>query len=235
MNQDVVKQFFDTWSIYDEVLERNYMFHAEMFAEVRRIIAERFGKRPFSVLDLGCGSARHVAAALQETAVQRYVGFDLSSAALAHAGKNLQSLNSQTQLRQTDLLSGLEDEAGDFDLVFSSYAAHHLSSLDKQLLFQRVHRRLRNNGVFLLIDLARDETEETAVFLDRYCDWIKSEWTVFPAAAKELVFEHIRKNDFPETTATHHSMAARAGFAQSRDVCRFLWHRLWEFSMKPIS
>ena len=34
MNQDAVKQFFDTWSIYDEVLGRNYMFHAEMFAEV---------------------------------------------------------------------------------------------------------------------------------------------------------------------------------------------------------
>ena len=234
MNQDGIKQFFDTWSIYDEVLERNYMFHAEMFAEVRRIIAGRFGQRPFSVLDLGCGSARHVAQALHGSAVQRYVGYDLSGAALAHAAKNLASLNCQTQLRQTDLLCGLDNEAGDFDLVFSSYAAHHLASPDKQLLFQRVHRQLRKNGMFLLIDVARDETEETAVYLDRYCDWIQSEWKVLPASAKELVFEHIRKNDFPETSATHHSLAARAGFAESRDVCQFLWHRLWEFSKNAI-
>lgn len=230
MNQDAVKQFFDTWSIYDEVLERNYMFHAEMFAEVSRIIAGRFAQRPFSILDLGCGSARHIAQALHATAVRRYVGLDLSSAALAHAGKNLESLNCETQLRQTDLLAGLENETGEFDLVVSSYAAHHLSTPDKQLLFQRVRRRLTKNGIFLLIDVARDETEETAVYLDRYCDWIQSSWMVIPPAARELVFEHIRKNDFPETSATHHAMAARAGFAEGRDKCQFLWHRMWEFS-----
>jgi SAM-dependent methyltransferase len=233
MNQDVVKQFFDAWSIYDEVLERNYMFHAEMFAEVRRIIAQRFGQRPFSALDLGCGSARHIARALHGTAIQRYVGLDLSSAALAHAAANLASLNCQTQLRQADLLRGVEDETGDFDLVFSSYAAHHLASADKQLLFRNVHRRLTGNGVFLLIDVARDETEETPVYLDRYCDWIEAQWKVFPPEAKELIFDHIRKNDFPETSAIHHSIAASAGFAESRDVCRFLWHRLWEFSKNP--
>lgn len=233
MNQEVVKQFFDAWSIYDEVLERNYMFHAEMFDELRRLIAERFESRPISILDLGCGSARHIAQALRGFSVRRYVGFDLSDAALAHATKNLEPLNCRIELRQTDLLRGIENETGQFDIVFSSYAVHHLIRADKQQLFNRVHGRLKQDGTFLLIDLAREETEGMAECVDHYCNWIESDWKVLPPAAKQLVFDHIRKNDFPETSGAHHEMGSRAGFAGSRDVCRFLWHWLWEFPKSP--
>ena len=49
----------------------------------------RYESRPFVLLDLGCGSARHLARALQGRSVSRYVGYDLSDVALAHAGRNL--------------------------------------------------------------------------------------------------------------------------------------------------
>jgi SAM-dependent methyltransferase len=235
MNQHVVKQFFDAWSIYDQVLERNYMFHAELFAQIRQIIADRFAGRAFSVLDLGCGSARHMAQALHGASIRRYVGLDLSDAALAQAGKNLAPLGCQAELRQADLLQGLQNEAETFDLVFSSYASHHLSTNDKQNLFQHIFDRLHDDGIFLLVDMAREEEQDTATCLDHYCNWIDSEWTALPAGAKEMIFEHIRKNDFPETSAVLNSMAVRAGFGGSQDVCQFLWHHLWEFTKQPTA
>jgi SAM-dependent methyltransferase len=84
----VVNNFFDEWSIYDQVLDHNYMYHDEIYRDVKRLLADRYEKRPFVLLDLGCGSARHLARALQGRSVSRYVGYDLSDVALAHAQSN---------------------------------------------------------------------------------------------------------------------------------------------------
>lgn len=35
-------EFFDEWSVYDQVLDHNYMFHDEMFNDVRRLLAQRY-------------------------------------------------------------------------------------------------------------------------------------------------------------------------------------------------
>jgi SAM-dependent methyltransferase len=109
MNHEVVKTFFDAWSIYSEVLERNYMFHDELFAEVGRTIGQLFGDVSFSVMDLGCGSARHISEALRGRNVSRYVGYDLSDVALARARENLAALNCVIELRHADLLAGRAD------------------------------------------------------------------------------------------------------------------------------
>src|SRR5687767_14511808 len=53
--------FFDEWSIYDQILTHNYMYHDDIFADVRRFLADRYGDEPFNIIDLGCGSARHLA------------------------------------------------------------------------------------------------------------------------------------------------------------------------------
>ncbi|MFO0892470.1 MAG: hypothetical protein U0790_25425 [Isosphaeraceae bacterium] len=61
---ETATEFFEAWSLYDQLLDHNYMYHDELFAGVHSILAERFGDRPIAVLDLGCGSARHAASAL---------------------------------------------------------------------------------------------------------------------------------------------------------------------------
>src|SRR4051812_46447467 len=91
MNGDAAK-FFDEWSIYEQVLERDYMFHDEIYRGVARLLADYFSARPFSVLDLGCGSARHFSHALAGRSLAGYTGYDLSAAPLSHARRNLAAL-----------------------------------------------------------------------------------------------------------------------------------------------
>ena len=107
MTSSNANNFFDEWSIYDQVLDHNYMYHDEIYGDVRRILADRYENRPFVLLDLGCGSARHIARALQGRSVSRYVGYDLSDVALAHARRNLTALGCPVELRHGDLLEGL--------------------------------------------------------------------------------------------------------------------------------
>jgi SAM-dependent methyltransferase len=106
VTKTVANNFFDEWSIYDQVLDHNYMYHDEIYGDVRRILADRYETRPFMLLDLGCGSARHLARALQGRPVSRYVGYDLSDVALAHARRNLTGLGCPVDLRRGDLLGG---------------------------------------------------------------------------------------------------------------------------------
>ena len=114
-------RFFDEWSIYEEILAQNYMHHDDIYRRVQAFFAERFDARAIKILDLGCGSARHLAPVLSTCALRGYVGYDLSDAALAQARRNLASLDCPVRLYPGDLLDGLRSQNEHFDLIFTSF------------------------------------------------------------------------------------------------------------------
>ena len=121
-------RFFAKWSMYEQVLDNDYMFHAAIYRGVERHLANYFAARPISILDLGCGSARHFSAALAGRTISEYRGYDLSEAALAEARQNLAGVGCQVDLRRGDLLEALKDENGAFDLIFCGFSLHHLTA-----------------------------------------------------------------------------------------------------------
>jgi len=221
--------FFDEWSVYDQVLDHNYMHHDDIYRDVQSFFADRYARQPFALLDLGCGSARHLARALEGRSISRYVGYDLSDVALAHAKQNLVSLSCPVELRQGDLLEGLRASGEKFHVIFTSFALHHLASAEKELFFQSAFERLRKDGILLLIDTMRDEGEGRPVYLDRYCAWLRSNCEALSTAALDLICDHIRGNDFPETAAMLSAMATRAGFGRGQEISRIGWHHTWCF------
>ena len=230
MTKTVVDNFFDEWSIYDQVLDHNYMYHDEIYGDVRRILADRYETRPFVLLDLGCGSARHLARASQGRSVSRYVGYDLSDVALAHARRNLTGLGCPVELHRGDLLESLRIGGEKFDVVLTSFALHHLAAAQKSTFFQLGYSRLNQDGILLLIDTVRDDGEDGKLYLDRYCAWLRSEFKTLSPDALDLLCDHIRSNDFPETLAALDAMATRAGFSTHVEINRFRWHHTCLFA-----
>jgi SAM-dependent methyltransferase len=226
----VAKNFFDEWSIYDQVLDHNYMHHDEIYRDVQRILADRYESRPFAILDLGCGSARHLVRALKGRSVSRYVGYDLSDVALAHATRNLVELGGPFEVRQGDLLEGVRAGGETFDVIFTSFALHHLAFAEKSTFFQFAYRRLNQDGMLLLIDTARDDGEDREIYLDRYCAWLRSRCETLSPEGLDLLCTHIRNNDFPETAGRLEAMGARAGFSRPGKINRFRWHHTWCFN-----
>ena len=229
MNKVAVDDFFAAWSIYDRVVDLNYMFHDEIYRGIATLLMERFAARPFSILDLGCGSAQHFAKALQGRRISHYLGYDLSEIALGQARRNLAPLNCPVEFKQADFFEGLRAGDDKYSLIFSSYALHHLTSSDKGRFFQIARERLTAGGLLLLIDIAREENEDRATFLLNYCAWIQSNWNNLPQQALDLIFNHIRQCDFPEPDDALHAMAEKGGFVRGVNVARFLWHRMWIF------
>lgn len=236
VNEATIKEFFDAWAIYDQVLDNNYMFHREIYQDVGRVIAQRYAERPLAVLDLGCGSARHLAQALGGRAVTRYLGYDLSETALAHAARNLAPLGGAIELRQGDLLEGLQAQQESFDLLFSSFALHHLTAVDKTVFFRRAYQQLEEHGLLLLVDVMRAEDEHgLQPHLDRYCAWLRSDWKALAPAALDLLCDHIQHNDLPEIASELATMATRAGFGEPVEINRFGWYRTWSFEKNSWS
>jgi SAM-dependent methyltransferase len=234
VTQTPKENFFDAWAVYEEVLNRNYMFHDGIYRDVRRFFADCYGSRPFTLLDLGCGSARHLAEALRGRSVRGYVGYDLSAEALDHARINLAGLGCPFELRHGEILDGLKASSDAVDLIFCSFALHHLSFADKLSFFKSAYRRLTENGQLLLIDTTREEDENLPIYLDRYCGWLRAEWKALSPAALDAICVHIRNNDFPETLSALQVMAHDGGFAQVTEIDRFRWHRTLAFGKKPF-
>jgi SAM-dependent methyltransferase len=219
--------FFDEWSIYDEILAHNYMYHDEIYVHIQRFFAQRFGDRPFSILDLGCGSARHLATSLAGRAISRYVGYDLSRVALDHARQNLAGIKGQLSLHCGDLLAGLRGSSDTFDVIFTSFALHHLPAQDKALFFQLALQHLAADGVLLVIDTFRENDESRELYLDRYCGWLRSRCQTLPVPALNAICDHIRSCDHPETPLAFRSMTRAAGFDAGLELARYAAHHVW--------
>ncbi|MBC7891486.1 MAG: class I SAM-dependent methyltransferase [Sphingobacteriaceae bacterium] len=230
MDLHSVETFFDTsWNVYDLVLNRNYMFHREIYAEVlNQLRAFEAGK--YTMLDLGCGSARFLAPVLAQHPPLRYVGVDLSATALAEAGPFLRPQGFAVELQQGDLLEYIrQTPPKSFDVVFAGFAIHHLLEAEKQAFFQHAHRALKPNGILLMADVVRYEDETSDVYLARYVQNLKTTWTALSAPQTEDVVEHILGQDYPEKPSTLTHMAQQANFVRSEELNRFGHHATWRF------
>jgi cyclopropane fatty-acyl-phospholipid synthase-like methyltransferase len=133
------------------------------------------------------------------------------------------------ELHKGDLLSGLKARGEKFDVVFTSFALHHLAYDEKSVFFQLACQRLNEDGVLLFIDTMRADDEDRGLYLDRYCEWLRSRCKTLSAEALDLLCAHIRSSDFPETTAVVQRMATDAGFRRHVEMNRFGWHHTWCF------
>lgn len=197
------------------------MDHREIFQAVRDWIATEVGARAFSLVDLGCGDARFIAAALKGMPVERYVGYDLSAVALAEARTHLAVLGCPVELRLGDMLAALHGEERSFDIVFSSFAVHHLETPDKAAFFRLVERHLNPGGWLALVDVMREEGEDRQTYLARYLDRVRTQWSQLSTEQIEAVCGHISDRDFPETPSHLTRIAAGVGL---RAVCELPAH-----------
>lgn len=230
MDLHSVETFFNTsWSAYDIALEHNYMFHREIYTEVlNQLRAFKVGQ--YTMLDLGCGSAKYLAPVLAQHPPLRYVGVDLSATALAEAESFLRPHGFAVTLQQGDLLEYIRQTPPEsFDVVFAGFAIHHLLEADKQGFFQYAHRALKPGGFFLMPDVVRQKDETRDVYLQRYVRNLKENWTALSPQQAADVTDHVVGQDYPEKPSTLIGMAQQAGFARSRELNRFGHHATWRF------
>ncbi|MFZ9610904.1 MAG: class I SAM-dependent methyltransferase [Methylococcales bacterium] len=208
-----VSEFFTMWAIYNKVLTNNYFHHNEIYQAVSTLLAERFEKQPFTLLDLGCGDAHFLTHALQGKVIKLYRGFDLSDPALILAAKNIGTLNCKSELINIDFMTGMRQTNTKFDIIFTSFALHHLTLKEKTEFFRLANNILTDNGLLLVIDLMREPNETLPMYLDNFCQMIRNTWLKLNEHELTACIQHVRNSDLPETKAILSSLAESMHFS----------------------
>lgn len=236
-NNDHMSRIFKaSWDIYETILAFDYMAHKRIFPIVERACGEFAllrGNRPVSVWELGCGSAHNSSQMLRSLPLASYTGIDLASNVLEVAREKLKVLNCPITLHAMDLFDAVQSPGEEADLVFSSYALHHIHPVErKAAFFNALFNKVRPGGIFVLVDLFRDDGQSREDFLAGYEKMIRTEWTMFQGPVLEEVVSHCRTHDFPEDLPEFDRIAVQAGWPKGRELCRFGFHRALVFA-KP--
>jgi tRNA (cmo5U34)-methyltransferase len=127
------------------------------YAGLQAQVAAATGTGARRVLELGVGTGETARRVLARHPGAAYTGIDASEEMLAYA---------RSRLPEADLrLARLEDPLppGEFDLVVSALAVHHLDGPGKADLFRRVAAALAPGGRFILGDLVVPDDPADAV------------------------------------------------------------------------
>lgn len=223
-----VEVFLKSWTLYQDIIAHNYMFHREISAAARSALSALKPGEALRVLDLGCGDASMVLPLLSADRVARYIGCDLSQPALDIARTQLDAQQIPNQLICDDMLlvaSELPDAC--VDVVFSSYAIHHLNAINKQRILDDIARVLVPGGCFVLIDIFREPDEDRAAYMRNYMGVVREGWINLSAESRDLVIDHATEYDFPEHPTFYETQCCANGFASGERLTKHSWHEAW--------
>lgn len=140
---------YSAYPRFHEVMEEEgaLTFDAEATLGLVNGLEERL-ERGIDVLDVGCGRGRALRLYAERYPKSRFVGYDLSCAAIATARENAKGLeNLSYQVR--DCMKMEDDDA--FDLVFTFDAIH--DQPHPAVLLRNIRRALRTGGVYIGQDI----------------------------------------------------------------------------------
>jgi len=218
---------FDTSNWAKPEFSRGYRDNADVFiVERRRMLAilqsfyvhfVKDGKGK-ALLDLGCGDGiiTSVIAEVDRTIFATLI--DGSQDMLAKAKERLIGLKTARYIQasfqnliQKDILEG------DFDIIVSSLAIHHLAMNEKTAMFKKAYARLKIGGYLINIDVILAPTEPLEQwYLSLWRDWIAERKRILGITSDQFegVIEGYKDNrdNKPDTLDSQLDAIRAAGF-----------------------
>jgi tRNA (cmo5U34)-methyltransferase len=123
------------------------------------VLVEVLPPAPERVADLGCGDGRLTALVLEaRPGVTEVIAVDASPPMLEKARARFAG-DDRVRVVEHDLRDDVA-VLGDFDLVVTGFAIHHLDDARKRRLIAEVAKRLRPGGVFANLEVIKSATPE---------------------------------------------------------------------------
>ena len=131
--------------------------------EARRVgeavLVDALPPAPQRILDLGCGDGSLAALVLaNRSSVTEAVAIDRSPPMLERATSRFAD-DARVQVRAWDLRGSISP-LGEFDVIVSGFAIHHLEDERKRALFAEVGGRLKPGGRFLNLEVVQSPSEQ---------------------------------------------------------------------------
>ena len=227
--------FKAAWQMYRSVVSAGLMGHAGVAAAAVAAVketAERAGA-PIALLDLGCGDAGDLLAALAaaDTAslIARYDGVDASPPALALARSNAAASLPGVSFSFTegDMLDAVvAAPPASYDVILAMFAVHHLpSTVDgKGALVAAARRALKPGGCLFIGDVFLDPAapdDTVAAWRRRIDAVIRGGWGEAAGigdAGADSIAAHATTCDLPAQVAEFKAWGKGSGFDSVKEV-----------------
>jgi hypothetical protein len=213
-DQVALEQFQAQWATYQKLVDTDALAHKEVGAILHGALAAI--PDPFAFIDIACGDAGQMKAALAGTRVKHYHGIDLSEPALGLAAKNLEGVGFSIELDHRDFVAALTKRPEPADAAWCGLSIHHLSTDGKRDLLRAIRGATSN---FLMIyepTLREGETRDQ--YLERFRRVNRPAWTFLSDDEWNQIDHHVTSSDYPEMSATWCALGREAGFAGAREI-----------------
>jgi hypothetical protein len=209
-----LEQFQKQWTTYQKLVDSDALAHREVGAILHDAVAAL--PRPFAFLDIACGDAGQMKAALAGTKVKHYHGIDLSEPALELAAKNLAGVSFEVELDHRDFVAALTRRPEPADAAWCGLSIHHLSTEGKRDLLRAI--RGATHDFLMIYEPTRLDDESRDGYLERFRRANRPAWSFLTEDEWDQIDHHVTTCDYPETSATWCSLGRDAGFAQAREI-----------------
>ncbi len=173
------------------------------------------GEKP-KILDIGSGTGLFSAIVLRKYPNAEFTLIDLSDKMLEVAKERFEG-NKNFKFIAADYTKYNFDEK--YDIIISALSIHHLSAIDKELLYQKCYKMLNNNGIFINADQVLSPSPQIeSLFSDLWHNFVEN---------SGLAEEEIQKGyervsfDNPSTLAEQLSWLNKAGFKQADCIYKY--------------
>ncbi len=189
------------------------MFHRDLGSITTSVWENNFKNTSVNVLDLGCGDAYQLSTIMDRCQINSYTGIDLSSAVLEYTKLNLAKINIPFSLLAGPMEMEIDKLHNTYNVIYSSYAFHHLQDQEKLELLKKCYAKLDAGGVVILIDHFKQDGQDRDKYIDEYVHDIKTNWLHITLEENELIENHMRGYDFPTTANQINIWGKEIGFS----------------------
>jgi len=223
-----VKQVFNQRSMYDAVVEADYMYHAELASTLSDWATKQ--SQPLRIVDLGCGDSWLATHAFRNAIVAEYHGVDVSEASIEDALNRIGIWPGRATVVAGNLADFLHIQPSESaTVILASYSIHHFATDAKVKIINECHRVLSSGGTFIWIDAVRNSNESRDAYINRLTDVMHNDWTTLTPDQREKACAHVRESDFPETARWMLDHVEAAGFSPPTTILQSNFFDGWTF------
>lgn len=205
--------FNANWNRYINAVNANTLYHREMFAELRKFIEMHFSTAPFNFVDIGCGDSHSVAQVLVETAINKYIGVDAAKDVLKLAALSLENVHCDKELICEDMVKAIPHLARPIDIIFTSYAVHHLSTQQKFDFILSCQQKLEPNRFFIMVDVVLNPNQTRDEWLQVLRNRMQTANPDIDKDEIDLRMNHAAADDHPDSVETFRAFAEQQKWA----------------------
>ena len=219
-----VEDFYDQLSSkYSDLIKKCVPRYDELLNTMFLYLEPDF--KPLRILDLGCGTGNLTQRILEQFPDAQIDALDLSEDILEESRKRFANKSNMNYL-QADFKS-MNLPHGNYDLVMSSIAIHHVEDPFKLKLYKEVYQSLKKGGIFIFADQTRGITDE--IYLKNIECW---KYEAFKLGSTEenwnMWMAHQDAHDFHSPVAWHLENMKIAGFNKVDLLSKYLmWGVFW--------